>query len=116
MAVAASRSFVTCWLRKIGLRQGEALGLRWQDVNLDAGVLQVRHALQWVTGGGWSPVEPKSERSRRAITMPDILVSSLRVHRMRQREDRLLAGSQWHENGFVFTSRRVIGNRLPVSL
>ncbi len=89
----------------LGLRQGEALGLRWQDVNLDDGVLQVRNALQWVTGGGWSLVEPKSERSRRAITMPEILVSSLRAHRMRQREDRLLAGSQWHENGFVFTSR-----------
>lgn len=89
----------------LGLRQGEALGLRWVDVDLDGGVLQVRNALQWVTGGGWSLVEPKSERSRRAITMPDILVSSLRGHRMRQREDRLLAGSGWHENGFVFTSR-----------
>lgn len=89
----------------LGLRQGEALGLRWQDVNLDDGTLQVRHALQWVTGGGWSLVEPKSERSRRAITLPDIVVSSLRGHRMRQREDRLLAGQRWQENGFVFTSR-----------
>lgn len=89
----------------LGLRQGEALGLRWEDVNLDESVLQVRNALQWVTGGGWSLVEPKSERSRRAITMPEILVSSLRAHRMRQREDRLLAGSRWHESGFVFTSR-----------
>jgi len=97
---------VTPWMAvALGLRQGEALGLRWQDVNLDECVLQVRNALQWVTGGGWSLVEPKSERSRRAITMPDMLVSSLRAHRIRQREDRLLAGSQWRENGFVFTSR-----------
>lgn len=89
----------------LGLRQGEALGLRWEDVSFDEGVLQVRNALQWVAGGGWSLVEPKSERSRRAISMPDILISSLRTHRTRQRQDRLLSGSRWQENGFVFTSR-----------
>lgn len=89
----------------LGLRQGEALGLRWEDVDLEAGLLTVRHALQFPTGGGWVLVEPKSDRSRRVITLPEIVVVALRAHRLRQREQRLLAGSSWREHGFVFTSR-----------
>ena len=89
----------------LGLRQGEALGLRWEDVDLKTGVLHVRHSLQYPKGGGWVLVEPKSERSRRAIVMPEIVISALRDHRLTQRESRLLAGATWRESGFVFTSR-----------
>jgi integrase len=89
----------------LGLRQGEALGLRWEDVDLEKGVLHVRHALQFPKGGGWMLVEPKSERSRRVIVMPEIVKSAIRAQRMGQREQRLLAGSGWRETGFIFTSR-----------
>ena len=88
-----------------GLRQGEALGLRWVDgVDLDQGVLHVRHALQTV-GGTRRLVELKTARSRRTLTLPAELVTLLRAHRTRQRERRLAAGPQWHETGFVFTTR-----------
>jgi integrase len=50
-------------------------------------------------------VEPKSERSRRVIVMPEIVKSAIRAQRMGQREQRLLAGSGWRETGFIFTSR-----------
>ena len=50
-------------------------------------------------------VEPKSERSRRTVMLPDVVVSALRSQRTRQLEARLLAGAQWREHGFVFTSR-----------
>jgi integrase len=89
----------------LGLRQGEALGLRWEDVDLEAGVLHVRHSLQYPKGGGWVLVEPKSERSRRTIALPQIVITALRAHRLRQNENRLLGGSAWRESGFVFTSR-----------
>lgn len=46
----------------------------------------------------------KSERSRRVIALPGVAVAALRRHRVRQLESRLLAGSQWQESGFVFTS------------
>ena len=90
---------------RCGLRQGEALGLRWADgVDLDQGRLHVRHALQ--TGGGTRQlVELKTARSRRTLTLPATLVTLLRAHRTRQRERRLAAGPQWHETGFVFTTR-----------
>lgn len=89
----------------LGLRQGEALALRWEDIDFENGVLQVRHALQFPKGGGWSLVEPKSDRSRRTVTLPQIATAALRAHSRRQKEDRLLAGSKWRENGFVFTTR-----------
>ena len=86
-----------------GLRQGEALGLRWQDIDLDAGSLRVCHALQRVEGT-LTLVEPKTARSRRTVALPTIVVKALRAHRARQLEERLLAGRRWQEAGFVFTS------------
>ena len=88
----------------LGLRLGEALGLRWEAVDLETATLHVRVALQRVAWS-WQLVEPKSERSRRSIALPDVAVSALREHRVRQLEERLAAGSRWQENGFVFTSR-----------
>jgi integrase len=88
-----------------GLRQGELLGLRWADVDLDRRSLTVRTALQW-RGGAPVLVEPKSERARRVVSLPDLAVVALRAHRVRQMEDRLVAGSRWQTEpwGLVFTS------------
>ena len=107
----------------LGLRQGEALGLGWDVVNLDAGTLSVRRALQRHTaqhgcagtcgrtraadcpdriGGGLVLVEPKSRAGRRRIALPRPLVDSLRDHRKRQVEQRLRAGTIWQEHGLVF--------------
>ncbi len=87
----------------LGLRQGEALGLRWDAVDLDAKVLHVRTSLQRVDKQ-WHLVEPKSARSRRTLALPGIAASALRAHRVRQLEERLAAGSRWRENGFVFAT------------
>lgn len=88
----------------LGLRQGEALGLQWGAVDFQAGLLHVRTALQWV-GKEWYLVEPKSERSRRVVSLPRVAIVALRAHRVRQKRERLVAGSDWRETGFVFTSR-----------
>ena len=86
-----------------GLRQGEALGLGWQDVDLEAGGLRVRHALQRMNRSV-QLVEPKTSRSRRQVALPASVVTILRDHRKRQLQERLWAGSRWQEGGFVFTS------------
>lgn len=86
-----------------GLRQGEALGLRWQDVELDEGVIHVRHALQRM-GGTVQLVEPKTKRSKRTVALPASAVTVMREHRKRQLQERLWAGSRWQEGDFVFTS------------
>lgn len=88
-----------------GLRQGEILGLRWVDIDLDRGRLRVAGALQHF-GGRFRLVEPKSASSRRTIPVPPPLVPILRSRRAVQAEARLVAGSAWDKSipGLVFTS------------
>ena len=96
----------------LGLRQGEALGLRWEHVDLDTGVLSVRQTLE---RSGRNPRfgEPKTTRSRRTITMPRIVADALRRHRTGQLEERLAAGGRWRDSGLVFTT--TIGTPLDKS-
>jgi len=90
----------------LGLRQGETLGLRWEDLDLDRGTLTVRRALQRKPGGGLVFVEPKSAAGRRTVVLPQPLVASLRRQRVAQHEERLVAGSLWTDNSLVFTTSR----------
>jgi len=87
----------------LGLRQGEILGLRWSDVDLEAGTIRVAQALQRVNGR-LEFVEPKSQTSRRTIPLPATVARALRAHRSRQLEDRLAAGARWHDSDLVFTT------------
>lgn len=86
----------------MGLRQGEALGLRWDDVDLEGGTLQVRDQLQRVDGT-LQLVPLKTKRSRRVLTMPGPAVSALREHRKRQLEEQL-AACRWMDGEYVFTT------------
>ena len=88
----------------LGLRQGEALGLRWDDVDLEAATLIVRKAMQRIHGK-LELVDPKTTKSRRAIALPDVAVAALRAHRVRQLEERLLAGSRWQDSSLVFATK-----------
>jgi integrase len=87
----------------LGLRRGEALGLRWEDVDLEAGTLRVQVALQRRKDSK-TLVEPKTEQSRRTLPLPSVLVVALKAHRTRQLEERLAAGPKWRDHGLVFPS------------
>lgn len=87
----------------LGLRRGELLGLRWMDVDLDSGVLEIRTALQRVNGElGLSA--PKTRRSERPVPLPAVCVDALRAHRARQEEERASAGERWKDWGLVFAT------------
>jgi len=88
----------------VGLRPGEALGLRWQDVNLETGTITICRALQRIEGQ-LQLVELKTRRSRRAIVLPGVALAALTAHRQRQQEEREQAGDRWQEHGLVFTTR-----------
>jgi integrase len=78
--------------------------LRWEDIDFAARVLRVTFALQAVQGK-LQLVKPKTARSDRTLQLPATLVAVLKAHRLRQLEDRLLAGDRWQEYGLVFTTR-----------
>jgi integrase len=88
-----------------GLRLGEATGLRWDDVNLETGELQVRQQLQAV-GKQLILQSLKTETSRRTLVLPDVCLKALRTHRTRQLEERLKAGERWVDSGLVFGTYR----------
>jgi integrase len=84
-----------------GMRRGEVLGLRWRDVDLQRGVLQV--VQQRVRGADaltYGP--PKTSRGRRRIDLDPATVSALREHRRRQLEDRLAFGPGYIDADLVF--------------
>jgi integrase len=86
----------------LGLRQGEALGLTWDAVDLNAGTLTVRQALQRQPGKGLVFVQPKSRAGRRTVALPGPLRDALRAHRAAQAAERIAAGSAWDDHDLVF--------------
>ena len=87
-----------------GLRLGEATGLRWADVDLEAGRLEIRQQLQRV--GKRLEFQPlKTAKSRRTLSLPEVCVAALRKYRTRQLEERLKAGERWSDTGLVFTTQ-----------
>jgi integrase len=86
-----------------GLRRGEALALRWRDVDLSRGVLHIRGTLSRV-GGQLVISEPKTERSRRDVPLSPATVELLKSVKVNQAAERLKAGSMWVETGHVFTT------------
>lgn len=89
-----------------GLRLGEALGLRWTDIDMDAGSLRVQRTLQRVDGE-WTFPEPKTHRSRRLVPIHTQVVQVVKDHHVRQLKERLAIGSACWEGdkwGLVFTT------------
>lgn len=89
----------------LGLRQGEAIALRWSDVDLDEGTLRVRQTVYRLPGKGLVFGPPKTDRSRREIVLPARLLADLRRHRKEQAAARLAAGDRWDtEADLVFAN------------
>lgn len=89
-------------LATTGARRGEVLGLRWADVDLEAGRLSIRQSLTVVQH---RPVfeAPKTAKGRRAVALDPGSVLVLREWRRRQLEERMAMGSGWADTGLVFT-------------
>ncbi len=88
-------------LATTGMRRGEAVGLRWSDVDLDAGRLRVVQTIISVRGKV-SVGEPKTARGRRPIALDPATVGVLQAHRERMLEERLPAGADFSDEGLVF--------------
>jgi integrase len=93
-----------------GLRRGELLALRWQDVDLNEGVLQVRQTLARVNvyneqGGKIKTQlmfqEPKTAHSRRKVPIPEACLVALKRHKAKQAEEKLLLGPAYADHGLM---------------
>ena len=102
LQAAANTRFGTLFelLLTTGLRPGEALGLKWADIDLTAGRLQVVRSL---ADGKFQ--EPKTSRARRTLPLPASTVSSLKRHKKAQSEERLMA-DDWEDNDLVFAGEK----------
>ena len=87
-----------------GPRQGEALGLRWSDIDLFTGQVQIRQAVQRVRGKGLVISTPKSRAGERFFVLDSTTLEALQVWRKQQREQRM-AATRWDEDDLVFTTK-----------
>jgi integrase len=85
-----------------GMREGEILALKWAEVDLERGTLQVKATLQ-ATPDGYEFAPTKTAKSRRQVTLTRAAVSALRLHRVRQVAERLATGvGGWQDLDLVF--------------
>lgn len=103
-AVAGERlSMAFVLLATTGMRRGEVLGLRWEDVDFDARALSIVQTLTTV-GNRLHIGPPKTGKSRRRVSLDIVTLDALKAHRMRQLEERLAAADVWaNEGDLVFT-------------
>jgi integrase len=85
-----------------GMRSGELLALKWQDINFDTGSLHIRRSMGYISGKGYLEFEPKTAKGRRKIVLPPFVCEVLKQHRTRQLEESLKAGTRWQDNDLVF--------------
>lgn len=130
LKTARSRRNGVRWsLAFLGLRQGEALAVRWENIDFDTAELRIRQTLTWLPwlhgcvgqdaepvcgrrasacprrhGGGAHLGPPKSKAGRRSITVPVPVLAELQEQHRRQAAERLAAGSLWTDRGFVVTN------------
>jgi integrase len=89
-----------------GMRKGELLALRWQDVDMKSGELRVRRTVRYMGKRGFLEGKPKTKSSARRIVLPGFVVEVLSQHRLLQIEARLQAGDLWVERDLVFCNAR----------
>jgi integrase len=101
-----------------GMREGELLGLHWQDVNLQTGTVQVRLGLQEAKGphGRYILAEPKTDYSKRTIGLTPTALDALRAHRARLAEERLRLGEAWDSSHDLVFPNTFGGLMIPDNL
>ena len=109
LTITAGHRLSAAWwvLGTTGMRRGEVLGLSWEAVDLDAGMLSIRRTLVTTQarragdpGMAWS--EPKTDKGWRSVALDDATVAALRAHRARQLQERLAAGAEYDDQSLVF--------------
>lgn len=86
-----------------GMRRGELLALRWQDIDFTNRRLSIQRSVSRLPGG-YRVSEPKTTSGKRSITLPPFVIVALGQHRVRQLETKLKVGPAWEEHDLVFSN------------
>ena len=105
LAVAGNDDYDPLWrlLVQTGLRRGEALGLRWRDIDWERKRLHVRQCVE-VLDGAAHLTTPKTAAALRSVTLFAESVAALAAHRKRQLARRLATGPAWRDNDLIFAT------------
>jgi integrase len=87
-----------------GLRMGELLGLKWEDLDFAECTAQIRRSMQRIAGGGMVASDTKTHRSRRSVSLQPTVMEVLKTHKVNQARERLLAGEAYVNNALVFAT------------
>jgi len=87
-----------------GARQGELMGLEWQHVDIENGIIKIEQSAQYIPQRGNFIKAPKNPSSVRTIGVPAIVKDALRIYRREQTSERLALGAQWQAGNLVFVS------------
>ena len=87
-----------------GMRRGEALGLEWEDVDFQTGVISIKRTSQYTGALGTFTDETKTEQSKRSLRVPMNVIDVLNAHRVAQNELRLKLGDRWQGSRRIFTN------------
>ncbi|MGO4615463.1 tyrosine-type recombinase/integrase [Nocardia sp. 2YAB30] len=88
-----------------GLRRSEVCGLRWADIDLSRGTLSAEQSHVEVEGKDHAVDEPKTERSRRTLPLPDDVATALQELKTRQKRECLALGRSWKETTHVCSDK-----------
>jgi len=100
VGIREERLFAPLMLSLLGMRPAEVCGLRWSDVDLDAGTLTVANT-RTLVGGTMLEKGPKSEKGKRHLPLPAPVITALRAFKTRQAAERLAAGPTYTDTGYV---------------
>jgi integrase len=98
--VATDRLYAVMLLSLIGMRPAEVCGVRWSDVDLDAGTIRVE-ATRTLVAGEVIEKDTKSESGERWLPLPAVVLAALKAFRARQAKERLKAGEGYDASGRV---------------
>ena len=107
LSVADGHRLKALWyfLALSGCRRGEALALKWADIDEDKKLIYIRRTL--ASDGSFRSIhEPKTSQGRRPLSATPYLLELFRAHRHQQKLERLAVGSEWAHSEYVFVNRR----------
>lgn len=99
--ITGQRLYTVCLLSLMGLRPAEVCGLRWSDIDFDAGTIAAGENTRTLVEGKVEEKGAKSAAGHRGLPMPTAVAKALKVFRTQQKQERLAAGDAYHASGYV---------------